>query len=281
MNIDLYKQTSFGVSKLLTRNYSTSFSLGILAFTPEYRAPIYAIYGYVRLADEIVDSFHGHDKRALLNEFREETERALERGISTNPVIHAFVLTVNNYGIEKRFIDAFLDSMAMDLDNTRYDAGLYDTYIYGSAEVVGLMCLRVFVNGDQALFDSLLGPARALGSAFQKVNFLRDIRGDIDERGRIYLPGVSAAQGIDDARKRQLEAQVESEFREALEGIRRLPHGVRLGVFTAYRYYVELFRQIKRANVQLLLQKRVRVSNSKKCILLLASYIHVRALKLC
>lgn len=279
--MDLYKQTSFGVSKLFTRNYSTSFSLGILAFTPEYRAPVYAIYGYVRLADEIVDSFHGYDKRALLAEFRDETDRAINRGISTNPVINAFADTVRTYGIEKHFIDAFLDSMAMDLDNTHYDTSRYDTYIYGSAEVVGLMCLRVFVHGDQHLFDSLLGPARALGSAFQKVNFLRDIRSDIDERGRIYLPDVSAAHGIDDEHKKQLEAQVEKEFVAALDGIRQLPHGVRLGVFTAYRYYLELFRQIQRADIQKLLRQRVRVSNVRKFFLLCASYIHVRTLKLC
>lgn len=278
--MELYHKTSYKISKIVTRSYSTSFSLGIAAFAPHYRDAIYGIYGFVRLADEIVDTFHEFNKEKLIIDFRKETNEALASGISTNPILNAFVQTVNDYEIDKHYIDAFLDSMEMDLSNSYYEKKEYDTYIYGSAEVVGLMCLKVFCNKNNKLFDELLGPARSLGSAFQKVNFLRDIKSDIDERGRIYLPGIGHELQIDDVNKKKLEAEVEYEFKDALSGIKKLPHGVKLGVYSAYLYYLVLFKKIKKMEVNELMKKRVRVSNFTKMALLIKSYFEVRILKL-
>jgi len=275
----LYHKTTFKLSKVITRSYSTSFSLGISVFAPAYKDAIYAIYGYVRLADEIVDSFHNHNKRELLTEFRKETHKAIESGISTNPIINAFQVTVNKYNIDIEFVDAFLTSMESDLDNNYYERTQFDNYIYGSAEVVGLMCLRVFCNNDNDLFKELLQPAKSLGSAFQKVNFLRDIKSDIEERGRIYLPGVNYAVKIDNHNKKILEKDVDAEFKNALSGIKKLPGGVRLGVYTAYLYYLILFKKIKKLDVNELLEKRVRVSNWTKIALLLKSLIEVKILR--
>ena len=275
----LYHKTTFKLSKVMTRSYSTSFSLGISVFAPAYKDAIYAIYGYVRLADEIVDSFHKHSKRELLQEFREETHKAIEIGISTNPVINAFQLTVNQYNIDIEYIDAFLNSMEWDLDNSYYDHKNYDNYIYGSAEVVGLMCLRVFCNNNDKLFNELLQPAKSLGSAFQKVNFLRDIKSDIQERGRIYLPGVDRAIKINNENKKILEQDIDNEFKNALNGIKRLPSGVRLGVYSAYLYYLILFKKIKKLDVDELLRKRVRISNWTKFALLFKSLVEVKILR--
>jgi len=276
---ELYHKTTFKLSKVITRSYSTSFSLGISVFTPAYKDAIYAIYGYVRLADEIVDSFHNHNKRDLLNEFRKETHQAIESGISTNPIINAFQVTVNEYNVDIEFIDAFLNSMESDLDNNYYERKQFDNYIYGSAEVVGLMCLRVFCNNDDEFFKELLEPAKSLGSAFQKVNFLRDIKSDIEERGRIYLPGVNHAVKIDNQNKKILEKDVDDEFKKALTGIKKLPGGVRLGVYTAYLYYLILFKKIKKLDINELLGKRVRVSNWTKIALLLKSLVEVKILR--
>lgn len=277
--IQLYHETSFAISKLLTNAYSTSFSLGIKAFSKEYRDPIYAVYGFVRVADEIVDSFHEHDKASLIKNFREETFKAIKEGISTNPVLHSFQIVVNKYHIDLSLIDAFLKSMEMDLDKLSYQRNVYDEYIYGSAEVVGLMCLKVFVNGDEKKYNELLYPAKMLGSAFQKVNFLRDIKSDIDERGRIYLPDVHSTLQIDDENKKRLENEVEKEFNEALKGISKLPIGVKLGVYSAYLYYYVLFKKIKRTDVQKLLKKRIRISNFYKIILLIKSIFEVKVIK--
>lgn len=275
----LYHKTAFKLSKVITRTYSTSFSLGISVFAPAYRDAIYATYGYVRLADEIVDSFHKYNKRELLYDFRKETHKAIENGISTNPVINAFQLTVNKYNIDFEYVDAFLNSMEWDLDNSYYERIHYDNYIYGSAEVVGLMCLRVFCNNDDKLFQELLQPAKSLGSAFQKVNFLRDIKSDIEDRGRIYLPGVDQAVKINNENKRILEYDIENEFKNALSGIKKLPNGVRLGVYSAYLYYLILFNKIKRLDVDELLRKRVRISNWTKLALLLKSLVEVKILR--
>ena len=189
--IELYNKVCQECSTLITKRYSTSFSLGIRLFSRELRKPIYAIYGFVRAADEIVDTFHQHDKKTLLQEFRADTNKAIERGISLNPVLHAFQQVVNDYNIEKELIDAFLDSMEMDLEDRRYDRALYEIYIYGSAEVVGLMCLKVFVEGDDNKYEALKPTAMSLGSAFQKVNFLRDLKADTEGLGRMYFPGVN------------------------------------------------------------------------------------------
>jgi 15-cis-phytoene synthase len=278
--MDIYNSTTFKISKIITRSYSTSFSLGISAFSPAYRDAIYAVYGYVRLADEIVDSFHGYNKKELLTDFRNDTLKAIDAGISTNPVINSFQNTVHKYGIELKHITDFLDSMEMDLSNDYYEPAHYNEYVYGSAEVVGLMCLRVFCDGDKKLFERLLHPARNLGSAFQKVNFLRDIKSDIEERGRIYLPGVDHQIKINDENKKKLEDEIEKEFNEALRGIKQLPNGVRLGVYSAYLYYWMLFKKIKKTKVEVLLKRRVRVSNFTKLALLLKSLIEVKILKI-
>lgn len=278
--MELYNKTSFNISKLVTKTYSTSFSLGIAAFAPKYRDAIYGIYGFVRLADEIVDTFHDYNQKKLIEDFRRDTEEALRSGISTNPILQAFVKTVNEYKVDYHYIDAFLKSMEMDLSNSYYEKDEYNQYIYGSAEVVGLMCLKVFCGDDKELFHQLIQPARSLGSAFQKVNFLRDIKSDMEERERIYLPGINHANKIDDESKKNLEQEVEKEFREALEGIKKLPHGVKLGVYSAYLYYVALFRKIQRLRVKELMKRRVRVSNPTKIALLFRGLIEVRLLKL-
>ena len=254
--------------------------MGIKAFSPEYQEAIYAVYGYVRVADEIVDSFHDFDKKYLLKKFREDTVEAINTGISTNPIIQSFQEVVNTYNIQWELIDKFLISMEMDLSESSYDRDNYDDYIFGSAEAVGLMCLKVFVGGSQERYDELEYSARMLGSAFQKVNFLRDIKSDIDERGRIYLPGVHNVELINDANKKRLEAEVDKEFDEALIGIMKLPIGVKLGVYSAYLYYRVLFNKIKRLDVDTLLKKRVRISNAKKLGLLLKSIVEVKVLKL-
>lgn len=277
--MDLYHDTAHKINKIITEQYSTSFSMGIMAFAKKYRAAIYSIYGYVRLADEIVDSFHGYDKAAMLSEFRQETFLALSRGISVNPVIHGFQLTVKKYNIDHTYIEAFLDSMEMDLEKSSYERNVYDKYIYGSAEAVGLMCLHVFCEGDSIKFERLKESARMLGSAFQKVNFLRDIKSDIEERGRIYLPGVHSLEVMDNDSKKYLESEVEKEFHLALQGIKQLPDGVKLGVYSAYLYYYVLFRKIKGLELSVLLKQRVSVPNIMKFALLLKAIILVRLLR--
>jgi len=275
----LFHKTSFKVSKEITKNYSTSFSLGISVFSPAYKNAIYSIYGFVRLADEIVDSFHAHDKAQLISEFSEETFKAIERGISLNPVLNAYQNTVNEYKIDKKYIEDFLSSMGKDISNNYYETDKYDEYIYGSAEVVGLMCLKVFCGKNENLFGELIESAKALGSSFQKVNFLRDIKSDIEERGRIYLPGVSEKVLINNENKKVLEHTIEEEFKTALKGIQRLPGGVKLGVYSAYLYYWMLFKKIQKLDVEILLSKRVRISNFTKLMLLLKSLIEVKILR--
>lgn len=274
-HLALYQNTCVECSRLITKRYSTSFSLGIRLFHKRFRAPIYAIYGFVRFADEIVDTFHDYSKRSLLERFRKDTYLALEEGISLNPVLQAFQQVVHQYGIERELIDAFLRSMEMDLDQNSYDTSDYNTYIYGSAEVVGLMCLRVFCEGDNARYAALKAPACRLGAAFQKINFLRDIRSDYDERDRTYFPGVDF-RTFDNAAKAQIEADIEADFDAALEGIRQLPNGTRLGVYLAYKYYTQLFAKIKSAAAQRITQERFRVSDKRKLYLLFSSALRHR-----
>jgi 15-cis-phytoene synthase len=275
--VSLYNSTTFEISKIITGNYSTSFSWGIKAFSKEFRDPIYAVYAFVRLADEIVDTFHDFNKKDLLDRFRKDTFDAIKDGISTNPVLHAFQRTVNQYNIDHELITAFLDSMEKDLTKSVYDDKLnFDEYIYGSAEVVGLMCLYVFCSGDKNKYQQLYPAAMKLGAAFQKVNFLRDIKSDLEERGRIYIPGVPGEYSFNDEAKQKLEAEIEKDFAEALAGIMRLPSGVRLGVYSAYMYYQMLFRKIRNMNINELLRGRVRISNVKKTSLLVQSYFTVK-----
>ncbi|RME13288.1 MAG: phytoene/squalene synthase family protein [Bacteroidetes bacterium] len=268
--ISLYHQTCNECSKLVTNRYSTSFSLGIRVFAKQFRLPIYAIYGYVRFADEIVDTFHGYDKAALLSDFRAETWKAIADGVSMNPILHSFQAVVRQYGIERELIEAFLDSMEMDLHNNVYQKELYEKYIYGSAEVVGLMCLRVFCEGDSEKFDTLKESARSLGAAFQKVNFLRDLGSDFDERGRVYFPGVDF-NDFSPEDKKLIEDDIMKDFRHAYEGIVQLPAGARLGVYLAYVYYLDLFRKIRKTAAEKVRQQRIRVPNSRKFYLLATS----------
>lgn len=271
--LSLYRDTNFAISRLITRKYSTSFSLGILAFQPSFRAPIYSIYGFVRYADEIVDTFHDFDKAMLLEEFRRDTYLALERGISLNPVLDAFVQTVRKFGIEIDLIDAFLESMAMDLRKVAYARDSYETYIYGSAEVVGLMCLRVFCYEKNSLYEDLKDGARALGAAFQKVNFLRDLKDDYQSRGRTYFPNLNLGIQLDSHAKREIEIDIQQDFDQAYKAIMRLPRGARIGVLTAYRFYMNLFRKIQKASSEQILMERIRISNAEKAALLCYSVL--------
>ncbi|MFM8686383.1 MAG: phytoene/squalene synthase family protein [Bacteroidota bacterium] len=270
--LSLYRDTNFAISRLITRKYSTSFSLGILAFQPSFRAPIYSIYGFVRYADEIVDTFHDYDKALLLDEFRRDTYLALERGISLNPVLDAFVQTVRQYEIGTDLIDAFLDSMAMDLRQVTYAQDSYETYIYGSA-VVGLMCLRVFCYEQSGLYEELQEGARALGAAFQKVNFLRDLKDDYQGRGRTYFPNLNLGVQLDSHSKKEIEKDIQHDFDQAYKAIMRLPRGARIGVLTAYRFYKNLFRKIQQASSEQILMERIRISNAEKAALLCYSVL--------
>lgn len=273
--LSLYNQTCLECSSLITRRYSTSFSMGIRVFDKKYRSPIYSIYGFVRFADEIVDTFHDFPKKELLDKFRRDTYEAIELGISLNPVLHSFQNVVNKFNIERELIDAFLDSMEMDLNLNAYEDNLYKKYIYGSAEVVGLMCLRVFVNGDDNMYKYLYASARSLGSAFQKINFLRDIKSDFDERGRVYFPGVDFRSfSIGD--KLQIESDIKKDFDDALVGITQLPQGVRFGVYLAYKYYTKLFQKIKSASPAKVKEERIRVNSSRKVVLIFSSAFRLR-----
>jgi len=268
MSKDLYDISSQICSKVITNQYSTSFSMGIRTLQKPYRMPVYSIYGYVRLADEIVDTFHNFDKVDLLEAFKKDTYEAIDKGISLNPILNAFQLVVNQYGIEKELIDAFLLSMEMDLSENSHNDATYKTYIYGSAEVVGLMCLRVFVDGDDQLYQALKEPARRLGSAFQKVNFLRDIQSDYHERGRVYFPGVDFDH-FHNNDKEAIQKDIEADFLAAYEGIVRLPKGSRKGVYLAYVYYLKLFRKIKKLPASKILKSRIRIPDLTKLALLL------------
>lgn len=273
--LELFNQTSRECSRLITRRYSTSFSAGIRAFDERLRMPIYSIYGFVRFADEIVDTFHGYPKAELLARFRQDAYRAIEERISLNPVLNAFQEVVHQYGIERELIDAFLDSMEMDLHHSTYNHGLYEKYIYGSAEVVGLMCLRVFVEGDKELYERLVDPARSLGAAFQKINFLRDLKSDFDDRGRVYFPGVDFAN-FTAGDKHRIEAEIKKDFDDALIGIKQLPRGARRGVYLAYVYYLNLFKKIRRTAAAKVKERRIRVNDGRKLMLLFSSAVKMR-----
>ena len=271
--IELFHDSSFVCSRKVTEMYSTSFTLGIKALHPDFRDAIFGIYGFVRFADEIVDTFHQYDKQMLLNRFREDTYRAIEEGISLNPILHAFQFTVHKYQIERKLIDAFLHSMEMDLSFTNYKQEHYEEYIYGSAEVVGLMCLRVFCDGDNATYDKLVPSARSLGAAFQKVNFLRDLRDDFQDKGRVYFPNVNF-ENFCQEEKLQIEAEIAADFKAAYEGIIQLPKKSRFGVYLAYTYYLKLFQKIKTTPAEKVMETRIRVSNGRKLVLWLQTYLN-------
>lgn len=269
-HLQLYHKTCGECSELITKRYSTSFSLGIKMFDRRFRAPIYAVYGFVRFADEIVDTFHSHNKQSLLDRFRADTYRAIEEKISLNPVLHAFQAVVNEYQIDRELIDAFLFSMEMDLQFHRYEDSLYKKYIYGSAEVVGLMCLKIFCAKQPELYNKLREDACALGAAFQKVNFLRDMKSDYAERGRVYFPDVDYLS-FDNETKKQIEADIQQDFDNAYRGILGLPAGCRFGVYVAYKYYLKLFNKIKASPASALAERRIRVNNGNKMFILFKS----------
>lgn len=264
--IDLYHKISVDASKNVTQLYSTSFSMGIRLLDKNIHDAIFSIYGFVRLADEIVDTFHDYPKSEMLQEFKEDTYKALDRKISVNPILHAFQMVVNKYSIDRDLIDKFLLSMEQDLNDIKYSSDGYKEYIVGSAEVVGLMCLKVFVNGDNDLYFNLEEPARKLGAAFQKINFLRDVKADYQELGRTYFPGVDLEKFTPDE-KLKIEEDIQDDFECALEGIIKLPSSSRLGVYVAYRYYFSLFKKIKKVSSDRLMEERIRVPNTKKILI--------------
>lgn len=272
----IFDSISRRCSKEITESYSTSFSLATRMLSSEIRQDIYNIYGFVRLADEIVDSFHDYDKMALLDRFEDDLTYSLQEKISTNPVLNAFQETVHRYGIDREFIDAFMQSMRWDLSKKVYQTDEeYKTYIYGSADVVGLMCLRVFVKGDHKLFDELKSSAMALGSAFQKVNFLRDLKNDYEQLERSYFPGVNLRE-LDEVSKQKIIAEIEADFQKGLSGIFKLPDAAKFGVYTAYKYYLRLLKKLKRVPSVEIKNKRIRVANIQKVDVLARSYVRYR-----
>lgn len=269
----LFDSISSKCSKLTTIAYSTSFSFGIKALDKKMHAPIYGIYGFVRFADEIVDTFHDYDKHFLFEKFKQDTIDSIERKISLNPILNSFQKVVHDYNIEWNLINTFLDSMEMDLDEEQsYDSDKYNKYILGSAEVVGLMCLKVFVNGNEDLYEKLKASAMSLGSAFQKVNFLRDANSDFNHLGRTYFPNVNMLKFTHED-KSIIEADIQTDFHEALEGIKQLPFSSRGGVYLAYIYYYNLFRKIKSLPPSRILHERIRIPNSDKLVLMAQSMI--------
>lgn len=269
---DLFDMISRKSSKLTTVTYSTSFSMGIRFFSRRFHDPIYAIYGFVRFADEIVDTFHEYNKQKLLDNFKRDTYAAIEDKISLNPILNNFQWAVNKYKIEEELIDTFLRSMEMDLHKDYYDREGYEEYVLGSAEVVGLMCLRVFCEGDKNKYFELKPPAMRLGAAFQKINFLRDLSHDYHGLGRSYFPGVDIKQ-FDEATKLKIEKEIDKDFKAGLEGIKKLPDGARFGVYVAYIYFYTLFKKIRKSKAERMLHERVRVPDPEKYALLVSSYM--------
>ena len=268
----LFDTVSHRTSTMVTKKYSTSFSLGIMALDKDLRQPIYDIYGFVRFADEIVDTFHEYDKRTLLEEFRRDTWLAIERGISLNPILNSFQETVRAFNINRELIDTFLDSMEMDLGDVEYTRDAYNRYILGSAEVVGLMCLKVFCRGNEEQYKALEAPAMSLGAAFQKINFLRDLKADFQSLGRSYFPEADLTH-FDRATKEEIEREIDRDFQHGLEGIKQLPKGSRFGVLVAFVYYYNLFKKIKSLPAERIMNERVRIPNRKKMELLFTSYL--------
>ncbi len=271
----LFDEVSKECSKIVTKKYSTSFSLGILFLDKQMRGPIYSSYGFVRFADEIVDTFHDYDKNKLLKCFEEDTFAAIENKISMNPILNSFQETVHRYKISGKWVKAFLESMKTDLHKKDFCTESYEKYIYGSAEVVGLMCLHVFTEGNEKLFEHLRPFAMRLGAAFQKVNFLRDIKADNETLGRIYFPGLDL-NNFSSADKKNIEKGIDIDFAEALKGIRQLPVSSRKGVYLAYRYYSTLFNKIKKLPPANMMNGRIKVANFQKIILMAKSNLDHR-----
>jgi len=272
---ELFDQVSLRCSQITTNAYSTSFSLGIKMLDKKLRNPIYSIYGFVRFTDEIVDTFHDYDKKKLLTSFTKDTYQAIEEKISLNPILQSFQHVVNQYNIDHQLIDSFFHSMELDLEQSSYDKKGYDEYIYGSAEVIGLMCLQVFCEGDRQQYDSLKSPARSLGSAFQKINFLRDFNDDYQGMGRLYFPNIKM-DNFSETIKKEIEADIRNDFELGFQGIKRLPKSAKFGVYVAYIYYLSLFRKVTRKSANEILSARIRVSNLRKLSLLFGAFIRHR-----
>lgn len=271
---ELFDNVSYSCSKLVTKKYSTSFSLAVNMLAPSIRTDIYNIYGFVRFADEIVDTFHDYKKKELLVQFENDYYQAKKSGISLNPILNSFQHTVNKYNIDDQLVDAFLDSMKADLDKIDYlTKEEYDKYIYGSADVVGLMCLKVFVNGDEEKYNELKGPAMRLGSAFQKVNFLRDLKNDFELLNRSYFPNLDLGE-LNQQSKELIVKEIEEDFEVAFrDGILKLPVEAKFGVYMAYRYYKKLLNKLKKVPSQEIMETRIRISNPMKINLLARSYV--------
>jgi phytoene/squalene synthetase len=265
--MNLFHEVSQDCSRITTEKYSTSFSSAIRLLHKDLRTPICNIYGFVRFADEIVDTFHGYDKAMLFEEFKKATYDAIERGVSLNPILHSFQMTVNQYKIDHALIDAFLYSMELDLGKHTYDRAGYETYIYGSAEVVGLMCLYIFCEGNQAQYDALKPAAKSLGSAFQKVNFLRDVKADFEGLERMYFPDCDFTN-FTHADKLAIEQDIQKDFDDAYAGILNLPIKARFGVYVAYKYYLSLFKKIQRLEPADILESRIRIPDYGKAFIL-------------
>ncbi|MDP4261682.1 MAG: phytoene/squalene synthase family protein [Bacteroidota bacterium] len=265
--LELFNTVSENCSRIVAEKYSSSFYSAIRLLHKDMKAPVYNIYGFVRFADEIVDTFHEFDKDGLLRQFKNATYEAIEDRISLNPILNSFQLTVNEYKIDRHLIDAFFRSMELDLSKKKYNREEYGEYIYGSAEAVGLMCLYVFTKGDKNLYRQLERQAKALGAAFQKVNFLRDLKEDNNELSRMYFPGCDFSNFLEKDKK-QIEDDIENDFRVAYGGILKLPSRARFGVYVAYKYYYSLFKKIKRMHPCLILQRRVRIPDHHKLMIL-------------
>lgn len=269
---ELFDKVSIETSRLTTKTYSTSFSIGIRCLSKELRNPIYSIYGFVRFADEIVDSFHDFNKSDLLFRFRNDTLTAIDERISLNPILNSFQAAVHQYNIDLALVDTFLKSMEMDLTQKSHDHQSFDEYVLGSAEVVGLMCLHVFCERDKDLFDKLKPFAMKLGSAFQKINFLRDLNADYNNLGRIYFPGLNIVR-FDENSKQEIENSIQEDFSKGFEGIRQLPRSSKLGVYVAYVYYLALFKKIRNTPSAFIMKERIRIRNRQKLSILCLSYL--------
>lgn len=270
----LFDDLSQQISEITTKKYSTSFSLGIKCLHADLHKPIYSIYGFVRFADEIVDSFEGYEKAELLKDFKIQTYKAIESKISLNPILNSFQWVVNKYDVPHELIETFLNSMEMDLEEKTYNTENYEKYILGSAEVVGLMCLKVFVEGDDTGYERLKPSAMKLGSAFQKINFLRDLNADFKDLGRSYFPGIDMKDFNSDIKK-QIEEDIEKDFIVGYNGILELPRKAKFGVYMAYKYYFKLFKKIKSTEPNIILNERVRLPNYRKARILLTSIIRL------
>lgn len=269
----IFDNVSKDCSRIVTKTYSTSFSMATRMLAHSIRQDIYNIYGFVRLADEIVDSFHDYPKNDLFVQFEADLETALFNKISLNPILNAFQYSFHKYNIDRELVDSFMNSMRLDLHKSEYTTEEeYKNYIYGSADVVGLMCLKVFVNGDQQKYETLKAPAMALGSAFQKVNFLRDLKADHDDLNRTYFPNTDL-DNLDEMAKQHIIEDIEIDFSEGLKGIKMLPIEAKFGVFMAYRYYSQLLKKLKKTPAYAIKNTRIRVPNYKKIELLTRSYV--------